>query len=696
MKVHGALTFAAFLLASAASVAWAQDPPSRVARLSYISGSVSMQPAGVDAWTEAVVNRPLTTGDYIWADTNSRAELHLNESVMRISSETSFGFLNLSDRITQVRLAQGELYVHLSRLSEDETYEVDTPNGAITLLRNGDYRINVDSNNQSSFVVVRHGQAEVTGGGQAFNLIAGESAQLSGTDTLAYDVQEAPQIDSFEDFCQQRDAADARAAAEARYVPNDMIGYEDLYGQGSWRTVPEYGNVWYPQVAPGWAPYHYGHWAWIEPWGWTWIDNAPWGFAPFHYGRWAYLGGGWCWNPGPIAREGVGYARPVYAPALVAFVGGPHFSISASFGGAPSVGWVPLGPGELYTPAYHVSPAYFRQVNVSNTVINKTVNVTNVYNNTYVNNTVNNSVHNTNVTNQRFVNAHAPGAFTAMPQSAFASGRPVASAGQSVPPAQAVRLQSAPVMVAPAVAPTRQALAPMGTSAAVAHPPARVIERPVVVRTAPPPPPSSFAAKQPFLQKNLGRPLNMQAFRQAAPPRQANALVRPAIPASAAGARIQQVQVAPGSRSNMQQVREQPRENQPRNPSGQQGVQPNVPNANVRNERNYNAPQPVQPNVERPAVQGNFPHPPGAMAGRGQNQGEQAQPRGQQRQPEPQRITPRANVPEPAHPQGQPNVHRPEADQVRRPSANMNNENNRPRPREEQKPQHSREPEQHP
>ncbi|MGI8746549.1 MAG: DUF6600 domain-containing protein [Bryobacteraceae bacterium] len=124
----------------------------------------------------------------------------------------------------------------------------------------------------------------------------------------------------------------------------------------------------------------YGHWAWIEPWGWTWVDDAPWGFAPFHYGRWAVIGGGWGWIPGP-AR-----VRPVYAPALVAWVGGPRFNLSISVGGGGGgVAWFPLGPREVYVPGYRASPAYINRVNTTNTTINN-VNVTNVYNNTNVTN----------------------------------------------------------------------------------------------------------------------------------------------------------------------------------------------------------------------------------------------------------------------------------------------------------------------
>ena len=51
------------------------DPPGRVARLGYMQGSVSFQPAGESDWVQAVPNRPMTTGDKLWADQDSRAEV---------------------------------------------------------------------------------------------------------------------------------------------------------------------------------------------------------------------------------------------------------------------------------------------------------------------------------------------------------------------------------------------------------------------------------------------------------------------------------------------------------------------------------------------------------------------------------------------------------------------------------------------
>jgi len=233
--------------------------------------------------------------------------------------------------------------------------------------------------------------------------VAGQSARFSGTDQLDYDIAQLPGADDFDNWAFQRDHRED-GAESANYVSPEMTGYEDLDDYGHWQYVAGYGTVWVPSsVASDWAPYRDGHWAYISPWGWTWVDDEPWGFAPFHYGRWAYAENRWCWVPGPVA------VRPVYAPALVAFVGG----VSISIGGGPGVGWFPLAPGEVYMPYYRGSRRYVERVNVTNTVVNVTrvTNVYNVYNSnqrndtriTYVNQRVNNGV--TLVSRDTFVNA---------------------------------------------------------------------------------------------------------------------------------------------------------------------------------------------------------------------------------------------------------------------------------------------------
>src|SRR3989475_4934939 len=113
------------------------DPPSRVARLSYTHGSVSFNPAGTDDWVSAVVNRPITTGDKLWTDNGARAELHIGSAAIRLSGNTGFSFLNLSDNVSQIRVTEGTINIRVRNLDDEETFEVDTPNLAFSILRPG-------------------------------------------------------------------------------------------------------------------------------------------------------------------------------------------------------------------------------------------------------------------------------------------------------------------------------------------------------------------------------------------------------------------------------------------------------------------------------------------------------------------------------------------------------------------------------
>src|SRR5262249_39976428 len=98
-----------FSLSASAQDQYSDDPPSRVARLGYMEGSVSFQPAGEDEWVEAVPNRPITTGDRLWADQDSRAEVELGSASIRLSSNTGFSFLNLDDDTVQIDLSSGSI-----------------------------------------------------------------------------------------------------------------------------------------------------------------------------------------------------------------------------------------------------------------------------------------------------------------------------------------------------------------------------------------------------------------------------------------------------------------------------------------------------------------------------------------------------------------------------------------------------------
>ena len=450
-----------------------QDPPGRVARLNFAQGSVSFQPAGEGDWVTAVLNRPMVTGDNLWADVDSRAEVHIGSAALRLGAQTGITFLDITDNATQIRLAQGSLLVRVRHVDDDDSYEIDTPNLALNLLQAGTYRIDVNADGNRTVATVFHGRGRVTGGGYSYNVLAGQLATFTGSDTLDYELGQVPDQDDFDQWAFQRDAREDDADS-ANYVSREMTGYEDLDASGDWSYVAGYGECWAPRaVAVGWAPYRFGHWVWVGPWGWTWVENEPWGFAPFHYGRWANVNGGWFWVPGPVV------VRPVWAPALVAFVGGgAGFRFSTGVG----VGWFPLGPGEVFLPGYRVSRNYVNNVNITNTSVNIT-RVTNVYNTVVINKTVVNEV---------YANQRVSGGVTVVSHDAFVNARPVAQNILRVEPRE---LAVAPVTHVVAVEPVRQSVIGAGRLAAV-RPPAAVMSRPVVAQRTPPPPPRPIEQRQ--------------------------------------------------------------------------------------------------------------------------------------------------------------------------------------------------------
>jgi hypothetical protein len=491
------------------------DPPSRVARLSFITGSVSFRPGDVDDWTDATVNYPLRNGDHLWTDQDARAEISLGSTVIRLNQWTDFGFLALDDRTAQIDLSEGSLDVRLRRLDDRDVFEIDTPNGAVSLERPGTYRVDVDSSGDQSVVTVRGGAAEVTAAGSAFSVEAGQVGILSGRDAPGYDITDASPPDDWERWCASRDRRWDESRS-TRYVSPDMVGYEDLDDYGDWRNGGSYGPVWVPrEVDNGWAPYRYGHWAWVDPWGWTWVDDAPWGFAPFHYGRWVWFYDRWAWVPGRVA------ARPVYAPALVAFVGGPHWNLTLAAGGAGGVAWFPLGPDEVYIPAYHASPTYIRNVNVTN------VNVTNI------------NVTNIDVTNVHYRNRDIPRAVTSVSEQTFVGARPVGSNAVIVP---RDRLAGAVVVgTAAPLAPTRVSVLAQPGPMRVRRPPQTVIERGVVVKTQPPPARVPFWAAEPALRAQPGKPLDRSIWsrlRDSIGSRQPAPVVKPAVPANGSSSEL--------------------------------------------------------------------------------------------------------------------------------------------------------------
>jgi hypothetical protein len=180
------------------------DPPGRVARLGYMEGSVSFQPAGENEWVQAVPNRPMTTGDKLWADRDSRAEIQLGSSTIDVAPNTGFSFLNLDDRTVQMEITAGAINLRVWHLDRDTNFEIDTPNQAFTVMEPGRYRVETSENGDYTVVTIREGSGESSGNGQSYTLHAGQRTTFRGTTSLNADVEQIGPADDFDSWSDRR------------------------------------------------------------------------------------------------------------------------------------------------------------------------------------------------------------------------------------------------------------------------------------------------------------------------------------------------------------------------------------------------------------------------------------------------------------------------------------------------------------
>jgi hypothetical protein len=321
-------------------------PP--VARLGVINGDASVRRGDSGDWVAAVVNAPLMAGDSISVAPGGSAEFQLDyANFVRVGGDSEVRISQLDNGRQQIQVSRGLVTWRVLRdpnLSNVQS-EISTPAVAIHPQRLSEVRVEVAADGATR-IIVRRGDAEVSTPRGTERIHEGNMMLVRGSaDDPEYQVVYAPPKDGWDGFNDQRDSYLERAQSN-RYVSPDIDGAEDLDANGRWGYDPNYGNVWTPNVPPGWIPYQDGQWAWGDDYGWTWIDNEPWGWAPFHYGSWYFRTGlGWSWFPGQR------YGRYWYHPAMVGFFGfgGAGFGVGLGFG---NIGWVPLAPFEPFHPWY--------------------------------------------------------------------------------------------------------------------------------------------------------------------------------------------------------------------------------------------------------------------------------------------------------------------------------------------------------
>ena len=331
------------------------EAPARVGRVSLVQGPVTISTEDSERAEGAMVNWPVTSDNRITTERNGRTEIRIGSTAVRLDGNSSLEVLELDDDRLQLMLHYGSANIRVRNAEVLDGFSIETPQGRVRMREAG--RIRVDANPDGSLVDVFDGVALVETDGSTFSLRAGRRVEMREGDLLTALAVRT----SFDDWARLRDQQDDRVVSD-RYVTTEMTGYEELDRHGSWSDNSEYGPVWLPRhVSSGWAPYRDGRWTWVSPWGWTWIDNAPWGYAPSHYGRWVMINQRWGWAPGR------NITRPVWAPALVGWVGGSGWNLAFNSGSlhrsAPAQGWYPLGFGDNYVPGYRMKNDHLRYIN---------------------------------------------------------------------------------------------------------------------------------------------------------------------------------------------------------------------------------------------------------------------------------------------------------------------------------------------
>ncbi|HEX3185826.1 MAG TPA: FecR family protein, partial [Pyrinomonadaceae bacterium] len=397
LKVWPHLTIIAIIIAVLAGVGvawWMKHEPTGsakevpyAARIQRVDGDVAFSNgqeanatnAASDQWIAATANQPFSVGDRIYTRDNSRASLAFTgRNFARLDPNTSLDVLTLDPRRTQLALRDGSAVFDVGYLDRGDLFEVATPYGAVDLQEPGLY--NVGINNGQVLVSVLSGLAQVVGLGGSGHISKGEMltligqtaadvvlSQLNGRDAGYlvddyYNYQYPQYYDrryrDYNVYLNDPYYFDPyRRNVSYQYVNSYVPGLYDLDYYGDWRNVNGYGYAWSPRVDSGWAPYQQGYWMTDYPYGPTWVSSEPWGYAPYHYGRWAFVDDRWYWVPDRTNTV------PTYSPALVSFV--PF--------GNDQVGWVALGPNDVYVPRYYNAgwqPYYLTNDNLYQRVAN--------------------------------------------------------------------------------------------------------------------------------------------------------------------------------------------------------------------------------------------------------------------------------------------------------------------------------------
>jgi hypothetical protein len=325
----------ALLLLSAAL--FAGEP--RYARLGEFVGPVEVQLQAAGAWMPAERNLPLPELAWIRTGPAARVEIEFDDgSVWRLGPDSQgelsdYARLSTGQRVTLLSLDHGLAYFS-GKPGANDSLSLAVP-GAQAVVASA-ARLRLEAQSEWSRISVLGGSARFSSPAAEIELRQGLCARVEPGNRERFLLERKIPPDDLDRWNEDRDTLMASTAAQQHVLAH--YGLADLDAGGTWVRTEQFGTVWKPKAADGWAPFQKGRWRWYDTLGFTWVSDEPWGWLPYHYGRWAMVKDvGWVWAP-PMSQ--------VFKPGEVFWLQG-----------AALAGWGPLAPGEPWTPA--ATPEYF-------------------------------------------------------------------------------------------------------------------------------------------------------------------------------------------------------------------------------------------------------------------------------------------------------------------------------------------------
>ena len=188
----------------------------------------------------------------------------MSASRIVLAGGSEFDIDTLDNAKLLATLPQGEIYVHIRALAPNEVYTVQTPRGP-----GDDRRARPVRDRRRRYLQPDAGDSDRRrGADQRAKSVAGCGGEPDGDDNRHRQFRRQHRPGAAR-CVPDRHAGARAAAAGAGGRTTAGRGADDRCPRtsantGTWSQAPDYGQVWYPQVAAGWVPYRDGHWAYVR------------------------------------------------------------------------------------------------------------------------------------------------------------------------------------------------------------------------------------------------------------------------------------------------------------------------------------------------------------------------------------------------------------------------------------------------